>query len=446
MNIVILAAGAGRRFHSRIAKPLLPVAGEPMLAHILATARKLSPAKVVVVSPPGEAFADAVRQMDAKAVIAVQKTPAGTADAAQCAVPHLSKTGAVLVLCADTPLLTAATLRKLLRAGQKAPALLTFSTPNPKGYGRIRREGGGDVIGRIVEEKDASRAELAIEEVYAGAMALPAAQLALLGKIKSNNAAKEKYLTDLPAVAAAAGAPARAVHTDDMDECSGINTPADLEFLGRMIYLRRAEDLLERGVRLGDAARLDVRGNLRTGRDVEIDINVILEGNVSLGEGCFIGAHCILRNCRIGAGTVIAPFSHLEDATIGARCRVGPYARLRSGTALADEVRIGNFVEVKNSRLKKGAKAMHLAYLGDSAVGAGSNIGAGAITCNYDGQHKHRTVIGDEVFIGSDSQLIAPVTIGRGAYIAAGTTVTKPVPANTFAISRSAQVTRPRRK
>lgn len=443
MQIVILAAGAGRRFRSRIAKPLLPLAGVPMLTHILGTARSLSPARLVVVCPPQEEFAAAVHALDGKVTLATQAAPRGTADALHCALPRLNKNGAVLVLCADTPLLSAATLRKLLRIGAKAPALLAFRAANPAGYGRIVRE--GEVIRRIVEHKDATRQEREIDEVYAGAMALPAALLhKLLGKVTSKNAAREKYLTDLPVLAAAIGSEARAVFGSE-EECAGINNATDLEQTGRILYWQRADALLARGVRLADAARLDVRGTVRCGRDVEIDVNVILEGEVTLGEGCQIGANCILRNCRIGAGSVIAPFSHIEDARIGARCSVGPYARLRSGTALADAVRIGNFVEVKNSRVKSGAKAMHLAYLGDSQVGADSNIGAGVITCNYDGKRKYRTVIGDEVFIGSDSQLIAPVTIGRGAYIAAGATITKPVPANTFAISRSAQVTRPRR-
>lgn len=443
-DVVVLAAGAGRRLHSATAKPLLPLAGRPLIGYVLDAARRLAPRRLVVVCPPDKSFAQAVRALDSKAVCAIQRRPAGTADALRCALPHLAKSGSALVMCADTPLLAAASLRRLQRRAAEKPALLTFTADNPTGYGRIVR-GAGNAVRRIVEERDATAAERAIKEVYAGAMALPVKQLAdLLARIGRRNAAGERYLTDIAALCAARGDSVATVSCA-ADDCAGVNTAADLEHLTRLWRQRQAAALLARGARLADAARVDVRGAVRGGRDVEIDINVILEGEVALGRGCRIGAHCIIRDCRIGAGTVIAPYSHLEEATIGARSNIGPYARLRPGSALDSGVHVGNFVEVKNSHLKAGVKAGHLAYLGDSTIGARSNIGAGVITCNYDGKAKHRTHIGSDVFIGSDSQLIAPVKVGRGAYVAAGSTITQPVAANTLALSRSRQTARRRR-
>ena len=403
----------------------------------------LRPGGLVVVCPPGREVSDVVHQYASRAICVVQKKPRGTADALRCALPQLRGSAQVLVLCADTPLLSVAVLRSLQRRAAAAPALLTFIAVQPFGYGRIVKKGGK--VERIVEERDATPAERRINEVYAGALALPLPLLvSMLRRIGDNNAAGERYLTDIAALTAAAGRPAVAVCGSEA-ECAGINTAADLERLTALLRERSAAALLARGVRLADAARLDVRGTVRAGRDVEIDVNVILAGEVTLGARSRIGAHCVLRNCRVGSDTVIAPFSHIEDAVIGARCSLGPYARLRPGTALAGDVHIGNFVEVKNSRLASGSKAGHLTYIGDSRVGAGCNIGAGVITCNYDGRHKHRTVIGDNVFVGSDTQLIAPVKVGKGAMIAAGTTVTQAVPAGMLAISRSAQVNRRRR-
>ena len=443
-DVVVLAAGEGQRLRSKIPKPLLPLAGKPLISYVLETARKLAPQQLVVVCPPASEFTATLRQYDTDFIRTVQATPSGTADALRCALPHLARTGCALVLCADAPLLSVASLRKLLRAGQNAPALLTFTTDTPTGYGRIVRD--KKAVCRIVEQRDASTSEQLINEVYAGAMALPTKLLkTMLEKIDDQNAAGERYITDIAALATAQGLNVSAVQCS-ADECAGVNTAADLEHLTRLWRQQQSAALLARGVRLADANRVDVRGTVRCGTDVEIDVNVILEGDVALADDCRIGANCILKNCRIGANTVIAPFSHIEDSIIGERCTIGPYARMRPGSVLAAGVHVGNFVEIKNSRLKENVKAGHLAYIGDSNIGTGSNIGAGVITCNYDGKEKHRTVIGNDVFIGSDSQLVAPVKIADGAYIAAGSTITKTVPANNLAISRTPQQVRPRKK
>lgn len=442
-DIVILAAGGGRRLRSAMPKPLISLGGEPLLAHVLRTARRLSPRQIVVVTPPASPIADCAKQFAPEAVCATQPVADGTGGALRRAMPKLRDDGTTLTLCADAPLLLPETLRKLCRAtaGGKSLALLTFIADSPAAYGRIVRAENG-TIARIVEERGADAATRRIKEVYAGVMSAPSAWLRrALRRINNDNAAGEYYLTDIVALAAQDGLLLVAVSAAQ-EECFGINTPADLECAERLLQRRRAAELLRRGARLADAARIEVRGEIKIGRDVDIDINVIFEGKVVLGDNCRIGAHCILRDCRIGANTVIHPFSHLTEARVGADCQIGPYARLRDGATLADSVKIGNFVEVKKSQLKSGVKACHLAYLGDSEIGERVNIGAGVITCNYDGKTKHKTIIGDGAFIGSDAQLIAPLKIGRGAYVAAGSTITKSVPPHSLALGRAKQTLR----
>ena len=441
-DIVVLAAGAGKRLRSSTPKPLLAVAGKPLLAHVLEAARQLSPQRIIVVAAPESpvaVFAAAEKDI----VIATQKTPKGTADALRCAMPLVRRNGIVLVLCADTPLLSATVLRKLQKSAAAAPVFLTFLTNTPGNYGRVVRDANGKVAA-ITEFRDASAAQRKINEVYAGVLAAPARMIdGMLSRIGDANAAGERYLTDIAALSATAGVAATAVRCD-ADDCLGVNTAADLQHAERVWQRRQAEKLMRRGVRLADAARLDVRGEVVAARDVEIDVNVVLGGRVVLSSGCKIGANCVIHDSHIGADTVIEPFSHITQARIGARCKIGPYARLRSGADVAAAVKIGNFVEVKNSKIKSGVKAGHLAYIGDSDVGGNVNIGAGVITCNYDGKNKYRTRIESDAFIGSDTQLIAPITIGRGAYVAAGSTITKDIKANTLVIARARQTVRRR--
>jgi bifunctional UDP-N-acetylglucosamine pyrophosphorylase/glucosamine-1-phosphate N-acetyltransferase len=322
-------------------------------------------------------------------------------------------------------------------------ALLTQELDSPRGYGRIVRNGGGRVV-RIVEEKDATPAERAIREVNTGVLAAPRALLAQwLARLRNDNAQGEYYLTDVVAAAVADGVAIEVRHPSAPHECLGVNSKVELASLERRYQMNHATRLLEAGVTLADPARIDVRGELTCGRDVSIDVNCIFEGRVSLGDGVRIGAHCILRDAAIGAGTEVKPFTLVEEASIGANARIGPYARIRPGTALADEVHIGNFVEVKASSFGRGSKANHLAYVGDSTVGSDVNIGAGTITCNYDGANKHRTVIEDDVHIGSDVQLVAPVTVGKGATIAAGATIVKDVPPGGLTLTEAKQVSKP---
>jgi bifunctional UDP-N-acetylglucosamine pyrophosphorylase/glucosamine-1-phosphate N-acetyltransferase len=440
LDIIVLAAGLGKRMRSELPKVLHPLAGRPLLAHVLDTARALSPRKTIVVHGHG---AERVRAAfpDASLAWALQAEQLGTGHAVMQALPQVAAEE-VLILYGDVPLIQAATLERLRAAARGGLALLTVELPDPKGYGRIVREAGK--VARIVEEKDASAGEKAIREVNAGFMAMDAKRLAGWTKQLSNrNAQKEYYLTDVVSLAVAEGVAVETVKVDDVWEVSGVNSKQELAALERVAQSREAARLLEAGVTLADPARIDVRGALECGRDVSIDINCVFEGKVRLGDGVRIGPHCVLRNVSIAAGSDVRAFSHLDDADIGARCVVGPYARLRPGASLADEVHIGNFVEVKASKLGKGSKANHLAYVGDSEVGANVNIGAGTITCNYDGVNKHRTVIEDDCFIGSDATLVAPVRIARGSYIGAGSTINKDTPAGQLTVARAKQVTIP---
>jgi len=374
----------------------------------------------------------------------LQEPQLGTGHAVRQALPHLEDSVPTLVLYGDVPLIRAATLKRLCAAAGAGMAVLTVELDNPHGYGRIVREGGaisGSIV-RIVEQKDASPAEQAIREVNTGIMVVPTPKLkSWLARLSNDNAQREYYLTDIVALAVADGVAVASAQPHAVSETLGVNSRNQLAELERAHQAHTAGELMGRGVTLADPARIDVRGHLACGRDVAIDVNCVFEGAVTLGDRVTIGAHCVLKNVRIAAGTRIEPYCHMEDADIGADCRVGPYARIRPGTVLAEEVHIGNFVEVKASSIGRGSKANHLAYIGDSEVGRNVNIGAGAITCNYDGANKHRTVIEDDVFIGSDTQLVAPVRVGRGATLGAGTTLTRDAPAGQLTVSRARQVT-----
>jgi bifunctional UDP-N-acetylglucosamine pyrophosphorylase/glucosamine-1-phosphate N-acetyltransferase len=440
LDIIVLAAGLGKRMRSDLPKVLHPLAGQPLLGHVLETAHALKPRKTIVVHGHG---AERVRAAfpDASLLWVLQAEQLGTGHAVMQAMPQVAA-GEVLILYGDVPLVRAETLERLRAAARGGMALLTLDLPDPKGYGRVLREGGK--VTRIVEEKDASPKEKAIREVNAGFMAMDAKRLAAWTKKLSNrNAQKEYYLTDVVALAVADGVPVEAVKVDDPWEVTGVNSKQELAALERVAQSRHAAQLLEAGVTLADPARIDVRGTLQCGRDVTIDVNCVFEGRVSLGAGVRIGPNCVVRNVAVGPGTEVRAFSHLDDAEIGARCVIGPYARLRPGASLADEVHIGNFVEVKASRVGKGSKANHLAYVGDSDVGANVNIGAGTITCNYDGVNKNRTVIEDDCFIGSDATLVAPVRIARGSYIGAGSTINKNTPAGQLTVARAKQISIP---
>jgi len=436
LEIVILAAGQGKRMRSSLPKILHPLAGRPLLSHVLCTARTLAPRRIIVVHGNG---AEQVRSAfaDAQVEWALQAEQLGTGHAVQQALPSISPDADVLILYADVPLVRSDTLKRLLDAGRDGLAVMTAELADPTGYGRIVRQGAGNVA-RIVEQRDASAAELALREVNAGFMAMSARRLAgWLGKLTNRNAQREYYLTDVVSLAVAEGVPVRAVKVDDPWEVAGVNSKRELAALERQYQLKEADRLLGEAVTLADPARIDVRGELTCGADVAIDVNCVFEGKVNLADGVRIGPNCLLRNVRIGAGTQILAFSHLEDSEIGARCRLGPYARLRPGNSLDDEVHVGNFVELKASRIGKGSKANHLSYIGDSEVGAAVNVGAGTITCNYDGAAKHRTIIEDECFIGSDTTLVAPVRVARGSYIGAGSTINKDTPAGQLTLSRA---------
>ena len=439
MNIVILAAGLGKRMRSDLPKVLHPLAGRPLLAHVVAAARSLEPEVICIVyGHGGESVRAALKEADL--VWAKQEPQLGTGHALAQALPHLNPKMPTLVLYGDVPLIRNETLRALCHAAGKGVGVLTVELDDPSGYGRIVRSRGK--VRRIVEEKDATAAQRTLREINTGIMVLPTAKLkAWLAGLRNQNAQKEYYLTDVIAAAVADKVPVNAAQPGAAWETLGVNSKAQLAELERVFQRAAADALMQDGVTLADPARIDVRGSLACGRDVAIDVNCVFEGEVTLGDGVSIGANCVLRNVRIAAATRIEPFCHLDDAEIGARCRIGPYTRLRPGAALAEEVHIGNFVEVKASQIAARSKASHLAYIGDTSVGCDVNIGAGTITCNYDGVNKHRTIIEDGAFIGSDTQLVAPVRVGKDATLGAGTTLTKDAPAGALTISRAKQVT-----
>ena len=439
MNVVILAAGLGKRMHSDLPKVLHPLAGRPLLAHVVASARSLEPGVICIVyGHGGERVREALDQPDL--IWARQEPQLGTGHALLQALPHLEPKVPTLVLYGDVPLTRAQTLRDLVSAAGKGVALLTIALDDPHGYGRVVRSRGK--IRRIVEEKDATAAERALREINTGIMVLPTARLkAWLAGLRNKNAQQEYYLTDVVAAAVADKVSVSSAHPAAAWETLGVNSKAQLAELERVFQRQTAAVLMQDGVTLADPARIDVRGSLACGRDVAIDVNCVFEGEVVLGAGVSVGANCVLRDVKVAAGTRIEPFCHLDQADIGARCRIGPYARLRPGTTLAEEVHIGNFVEVKASQIAARSKANHLAYVGDTTVGRDVNIGAGTITCNYDGANKHRTVIEDDVHIGSDTQLVAPVRVGKGATLGAGTTLTRDAPEGALTVSRAKQIT-----
>jgi bifunctional UDP-N-acetylglucosamine pyrophosphorylase/glucosamine-1-phosphate N-acetyltransferase len=446
MNVVILAAGMGKRMQSALPKVLHPLAGKPLLQHVIDTARLLRPSKLCVIYGHGGA---AVPEMVAKLATAgeapidtaLQQPQLGTGHAVMQAVPQLDETVPTLVLYGDVPLTAPDSLRRLVdAAGSDKLGILTVEQANPFGLGRIVREDGRIV--RIVEEKDASDTERAIREINSGILVVPTRHLKRwLAALSNNNAQGEYYLTDIVAQAVADGVEVVSASPAGEWEVAGVNSKVQLAELERRHQLNIANALLEKGVTLMDPSRIDVRGELICGRDVTIDVGCVFEGRVELADGVTVGPHCVLVNASIGAGAQIKPFCHIEQAKVGPQSQIGPYARLRPGTELGEDVHIGNFVEIKNSQVAAHSKANHLAYVGDATIGSRVNIGAGTITCNYDGANKFRTVIEDDAFIGSDSQLVAPVTVGKGATLGAGTTLTKDAPAGKLTISRAKQMT-----
>ena len=442
-----MAAGKGTRMKSRLPKVLQRLAGVPLVQHVLATAAQLQARSAVVITGHGaEAVEAALTSVAFQTTLRFvrQEPQLGTGHAVQQAVPALADDGLVLVLSGDVPLTRADTLQALIAAcGGTRLALLTLAFDDPTGYGRIVRQ--GDQVQAIVEQKDATDAQRQIKEVYSGIMAVPARLLKpWLARLDNHNAQAEFYLTDIVKFAVADGVEVVAHTISDALQVAGINSPLQLAELERAHQLRQAHAYMAQGVRLMDPARFDVRGQLHCGQDVEIDVNCIFDGLVTLGEGVSIGANCVIANCSIAAGAVIHPFTHIDGektgVTIGEGALVGPFARLRPGAELGPEVHVGNFVEIKNSSLAKGAKANHLAYLGDATVGERVNYGAGSITANYDGANKHRTVIEADVHIGSNCVLVAPVVIGAGGTVGGGSTITKSTAPGALSVARGKQV------
>jgi len=445
LNIVILAAGLGKRMQSDLPKVLHTLAGKPMLGHVVDSARQLAPARIVVVVGHGAERVRQAYQDQPGLAFALQQPQHGTGHAVAQAASQLLEGGgrddATLVLYGDVPLVQPDTLRRLLEARGDGLAILTEELDDPTGYGRIVRDGRND-IRRIVEHKDASEAERAIREVNTGILAAPTAALRdWLGRIGNDNAQGEYYLTDVVGLAVADGVPVTAAHPAAGWETLGVNSRVQQAALERVWQREQARRLLEAGVTLADPDRFDLRGTLQCGRDVFIDVGCVFEGKVELADGVRVGPHCVLRDVTLGAGAQVEAFSHLQQAAAGPDVRIGPYARLRPGAELGARAHVGNFVEVKNTRLGDDSKANHLAYVGDADVGRRVNIGAGTITCNYDGVHKHRTTIEDDAFIGSDTQLVAPVRVGKGATLGAGTTLTRDAPPERLTLSRPRQTT-----
>jgi bifunctional UDP-N-acetylglucosamine pyrophosphorylase / glucosamine-1-phosphate N-acetyltransferase len=443
LSVVILAAGQGKRMNSDQPKVLHPLAGRPLVKHVIDTARSLDPAAIHVVYGHG---GERVREVLATETVSwvLQREQLGTGHAVKQVVPLLPDEHLVLVLYGDVPLNRRATLEELLAlAGGDSLALLTMRLDEPEGYGRIVRNAHGRVL-RIVEQKDAGKRELAIRECNTGVMAAPARLLKRwLGRLTNDNSQREYYLTDVVAMAVKERVPVLPLLAPTRAEVLGVNDKVQLAELESMHRQLRARELMLAGVTLVDPARFDVRGTVTAGRDVIIDVNVILEGEVTLGDGVRIGSNCVLRDTAVGAGTQIFPNCVIDRAVIGADCHIGPFARFRPSSTLEQGVHIGNFVEVKNSRIGEGSKSNHLTYLGDTVIGRGVNVGAGTVTCNYDGANKWQTHIEDGAFIGSGTMLVAPVRVGAGATIGAGSTITKDAPASQLTLARSTQVTHP---
>jgi len=444
-NLVILAAGQGKRMRSDLPKVLHPLAGRPLLAHVVDTARALAnlkpPAATVVVIGEGRGqVTEALGNCD-DLLFVTQQQQLGTGHAVLQALPMLADDGPTMVLYGDVPLVDVETLLPLLIAAGDGVALLTARAPDPAGYGRVVRDAEGRVI-RIVEERDATDAERAIGEINTGILVAPTRRLkAWLVQLRNDNTQHEYYLTDVIALAVRDGVPVSALVAPDPTEVLGVNTRAQLARAERIVRQRCAENLLQLGATLADPARIDVRGEVTVGADVFIDVGCVFEGKVDLADGVRVGPYCVLRDVQVGAGTEVAAFSHLDGCRVGKMARVGPFARLRPGANLEDEVHIGNFVEVKASRVGRTSKVNHLAYIGDAEVGSGTNIGAGTIVANYDGDNKHRSRIGCDVQVGSNVVLVAPIEVGDGATIGAGSTVSRSVPPGKLTVARARQVT-----
>ncbi|MEJ2308345.1 MAG: bifunctional UDP-N-acetylglucosamine diphosphorylase/glucosamine-1-phosphate N-acetyltransferase GlmU [Gammaproteobacteria bacterium] len=440
-GVVILAAGQGTRMKSALPKVLHPLAGKPMLQHVIETAQRLDPETIVVVyGHGGELVRERMQECDVE--WALQAEQLGTGHAVQQAMPLLREVDQVLVLYGDVPLIRASTLERLVEASAETRmGMLTVELEEPTGYGRIIRDEYERII-RVVEQKDASAEELHIHEINAGIMLIGREELGQwLAEVRNDNAQNEYYLPDIIPMAVGEGHVIASVHPDDLYEVEGINDRVQLSRLERVYQSRQAESLMRAGATLIDPARLDIRGSVSVGQDVVIEPNVILEGNVELGDGVHVGANNVLRDVVVGSGCRILENCVIEQAIIGQACQIGPFARVRPGTELAERVRIGNFVETKNAQIAEGSKVNHLSYIGDTTMGRDVNVGAGTITCNYDGAYKHRTLIGDNAFIGSNTQIVAPVTIEAGATIGAGSTITKTAPAGKLTLCRTTRQT-----
>ncbi|MFV5482393.1 bifunctional UDP-N-acetylglucosamine diphosphorylase/glucosamine-1-phosphate N-acetyltransferase GlmU [Acinetobacter towneri] len=440
-TVIILAAGKGTRMRSNLPKVLQPLAGRPLLGHVIDTAKKLQADHIITIYGHGGALVQNAFTHEQIQWVE-QAEQLGTGHAVKVTLPVLPREGVSLILSGDVPCITEQTLQKLLDVSRETQiGLVTLTLADATGYGRIVRENGK--IQAIIEHKDASEAQRQIQEINTGIYCVSNAKLhEWLPKLSNNNAQGEYYLTDIVAMAIADGLEVASVKPELAFEVEGVNDRVQLAALEREFQNFQAKQLMQQGVHLIDPTRFDLRGNLHAGKDVRIDINVIIEGNCELGDGVEIGAGCILKNTKIAAGTKVQPYSVFDQAVVGEDAQIGPFSRLRPGTILANEVHIGNFVEVKNSQIGLGSKANHFTYLGDAEVGAGSNIGAGTITCNYDGANKFKTIIGDQVFIGSNSSLVAPVTIANGATVGAGSTITRDVAEQCLAVERSKQFTK----
>lgn len=449
LNVVILAAGKGTRMHSALPKVLHPLAGKPMLAHVIERAKQLNPSKIIVVVGFGGDTVKSVFQHE-NIVWVEQREQLGTGHAVQQAVPYLDADAKTIVMLGDVPLVDPAVCQSLIEQTTLL-GLLTYVKVIPKGYGRIVRNADGEIQG-IVEEKDATEAQRGIQEINTGIMVANNQHfVGWLSWLNNDNAQKEYYLTDIVSMAVETAnslgqdgtlaTKVIAVQATNESSITGINSKVDLAAMERAYQTELGLKLLQQGVTLLDPQRIDIRGELHVGQDVTIDVGCVFEGSVTIGDHVSIGPYCVIKEASIASGTRVAAFSHIDQGQVGERCVIGPYARIRPGTTLENEVHVGNFVELKNAQVDKGSKINHLSYVGDSTVGKGVNIGAGTITCNYDGVNKFRTIIEDGAFIGSDSQLVAPVTIGKDATIGAGSTITKDAPPDALTISRGKQVT-----
>ncbi len=439
LSVVILAAGQGKRMRSDLPKVLQPLAGRPLLMHVIDCARELAADDIAVVyGHGGEAVRAAISLPDVRWVL--QPEQLGTGHAVIQAMPDIPAGNRVLILFGDVPLLRPATLSKMIAATpDDAVAVLSVDVGNPTGYGRILRS--GEAVTGIVEEKDATAEQRAIPEINTGVMLCPAGRLRVwLDDLDNDNAQGEYYLTDVVGLAVAQGVPIVGIKADSETEVIGINDKIQLAQAERALQVRLVEELMADGVGFADPARVDIRGTLTCGADVFIDVNAVFEGDVHLGDGTRIESNNLIRDSRLGPNSLVHSNCHIEGAATGDGCEIGPFARLRPGAVLADKVKIGNFVEIKNSAIADGSKVNHLTYIGDTEIGTGVNVGAGTITCNYDGANKHKTVIGDGAFIGSGVNLVAPVTVGKGATIGAGSTITKPAPDDALTLERSKQV------